>query len=175
MAQTMAEIIACPACQRKLQVPESHFGQTVQCPECRQMFTAEPPASQVQKEAPRAAPAVAEDRPRRRDLDDRAEDLGGHPPLRAPLLPHHGAVILTLGIMALVLLPFTAWNCGPMAWLMGNSDLAEIRAGRMDPDGEGIVQAGRVLGMIALGLFVLVLLFYCVIFGIVFGGMMNVG
>ena len=36
----MAEIIHCPKCHRPLQVPENYFGQTVQCPECRHMFTA---------------------------------------------------------------------------------------------------------------------------------------
>jgi hypothetical protein len=32
---------------------------------------------------------------------------------------------------------------------MGNNDLAEIRAGRMDPEGESSTNAGRICGMIA--------------------------
>ena len=35
-----------------------------------------------------------------------------------------------------------------MAWVMGSHDLAEMRAGRMDRSGEGLTQAGQVLGMI---------------------------
>ena len=38
---------------------------------------------------------------------------------------------------------------------MGNSDLVEMRAGRMDPEGEGVTQAGRICGMIGTGLNVL--------------------
>jgi hypothetical protein len=31
---------------------------------------------------------------------------------------------------------------------MGNNDLAEMRAGRMDPEGEGLTNAGRICGII---------------------------
>jgi hypothetical protein len=31
---------------------------------------------------------------------------------------------------------------------MGNTDLAEIRAGRMDPEGESTTNIGRILGII---------------------------
>jgi hypothetical protein len=31
---------------------------------------------------------------------------------------------------------------------MGNSDMKEIRAGRMDPEGESLTNIGRILGMI---------------------------
>ena len=36
----------------------------------------------------------------------------------------------------------------PVAWILGNADIQEIRAGRMDRDGEGLTQAGRICGMI---------------------------
>ena len=122
--------------------------------------------------APPALPT--EDRRRRRIVEESDDDLPKRRRVRASVYPHRGAVILTLGIMSLVLFPFTTLFCGPIAWSMGSSDLAEMRAGRMDPDGEGIVQAGRILGMIALGLLALVTLFYCGLFGIaVMGGVMQ--
>jgi hypothetical protein len=63
-----------------------------------------------------------------------------------------------------------------IAWIMGNGDLAEIRSGRMDPDGEGMTQAGRILGIIAvilwglaillgLGYFLCVFVFFVALFG----------
>ena len=37
---------------------------------------------------------------------------------------------------------------GLMAWTMGSRDLAEMRCGRMDRSGEGLTQAGQILGLI---------------------------
>jgi hypothetical protein len=170
----MAEIITCPACERQLQVPVSFYGQTVQCPECSHLFVAEPPAESVQP-APKAAAPVPEERPRRSkrayDRDDDYDDDFDHMrPLRTQGRPHRGGLILALGIMALVGgvaigFPFAL---GPVAWLMGNSDLAEIHAGRMDPSGEGMIQAGRVLGMISTFLLILGVVFVCGIVGLIF-------
>ena len=52
---------------------------------------------------------------------------------------------------------------GPMAMIMGGNDLKKIDAGRMDPEGRSMTQIGRILGMVATILFVLAILFYCVI------------
>src|SRR5437899_2587849 len=57
--------------------------------------------------------------------------------IRQSSIPHRGGIILAMGLLALILFPYTTIICGPMAWMMGNTDLAEIRAGRMDPSGEG--------------------------------------
>jgi len=67
------------------------------------------------------------------------------PPPRPSHQPHRGSLIIVLGIIALVV-------CAPVgiaAWIMGNNDLREIRAGRMDPEGEGLTNAGRILGIVA--------------------------
>lgn len=164
----MAEIITCPECQRKLQVPESFFGQQVQCPECAHQFVANPHSESVQATPPVAASRAparsdSEDSPRRRresyddDFDDEFDDRR---PLRRAGMPHRGGVILALGIIALVI-PAAGVICGPMAWIMGSADLAEIRAGRMDPSGEGMVQAGRVLGIVATIIFLGLMLLFC--------------
>jgi predicted Zn finger-like uncharacterized protein len=89
-----------------------------------------------------------DDRPRRRRRD---------------LVPHRGGTIQTLGILSLVLpfLPFgilASWILGIIAWVMGNSDLAEMRAGRMDREGESQTNNGRICGIISVILHGLVLL-----------------
>lgn len=67
------------------------------------------------------------------------------------LPPHRGAVILVLGIISLVLCSL----CGIFAWVMGNRDLSEMQSGQMDPSGQGLTQAGRVLGIIGACLLVI--------------------
>lgn len=59
--------------------------------------------------------------------------------------PHRGVLILVLGILSLV---FAGIILGPIAWILGNSDLKKIRAGIMDPEGEQMTNIGRILGMV---------------------------
>jgi hypothetical protein len=61
------------------------------------------------------------------------------------LRPHRGGLILALGILGLV----CCFICGIIAWVMGNSDLKEMAAGRMDPSGQGLTQAGKICGMVS--------------------------
>lgn len=65
--------------------------------------------------------------------------------------PHRGVLILVLGILGLV----CCFILGIIAWVMGNTDLQEMRAGRMDPSGEGLTQAGRICGIISVVLWLL--------------------
>jgi hypothetical protein len=160
----MQEIISCPACQRKLQVPESLLGQDVRCPTCGATFVArladEPqPAPHAAAPPPRWAPEPEpplRPRPRRRgpdDYDDGYDDYEDHRDDRYParrrrdryLAPHRGSAVLTLGILSLVV---CGPVLGPIAWVMGQGDLGEMRAGRMDREGEGLTSAGRICGMI---------------------------
>jgi hypothetical protein len=46
---------------------------------------------------------------------------------------------------------------------MGNNDLKEIRAGRMDPEGEQMTNIGRILGMIATILNIVCIGGYCIV------------
>ena len=61
------------------------------------------------------------------------------------LRPHRGGLILALGILGLV----CCFICGIIAWVMGSNDLKEMAAGRMDPAGQGLTQAGKICGMIS--------------------------
>jgi hypothetical protein len=58
--------------------------------------------------------------------------------------PHRGPVILVLGILGFLVCQIFA----PIAWIMGKTDLKEMDAGRMDPTGKGLTQAGMILGII---------------------------
>ena len=64
--------------------------------------------------------------------------------------PHRGPVILVYGILGLVVCQLF----GIAAWVMGNTDLDEMAAGRMDPIGRDMTKAGRICGMIAAGLLI---------------------
>lgn len=84
--------------------------------------------------------------------------------------PHRGVLILVLGILGLVACCF----CAPAAWYMGSQDLAEIDAGRMDPEGRQMTQIGMILGMVAVALWALGLIIQIVL--VVFmGGLAAVG
>ncbi len=71
--------------------------------------------------------------------------------------PHRGTAILVLGILGLVLCQV----CAVIAWVMANADLREMDAGRMDPSGRGLTNAGRILGMISIGLLALAVIIWC--------------
>lgn len=77
--------------------------------------------------------------------------IGPQPSMQQPLRPHRGGIILALGILGLV----CCFICGIIAWVMGNNDLKEMAAGRMDPSGQGMTQAGRICGMISVILLII--------------------
>lgn len=57
-------------------------------------------------------------------------------------------VALVLGIVSLLVGPL-----GIFAWMVGADCLRAIRDGKMDPSGESLARAGRLLGIIALCMF----------------------
>jgi hypothetical protein len=84
--------------------------------------------------------------------------------------PHRGVMILVFGILGLVLCPLFAIA----AWVMGNGDMAEIQAGRMDPEGQQLTNIGRILGMVGTCLLALWLVFAC-IWVLLLGGLAAAG
>jgi hypothetical protein len=62
---------------------------------------------------------------------------------RRYLRPHRSGQILTLGLLG-----FCCGFLGIFAWVMGHTDLREMREGRMDPSGSGTTRAGYILGII---------------------------
>ncbi len=81
---------------------------------------------------------------------------GGQPPVQPvqayptgqPVRPHRGVMILVFGILGFV----CCFIFGIVAWVMGSSDLREMAAGRMDPSGRGLTQAGKICGIISTAL-----------------------
>jgi predicted Zn finger-like uncharacterized protein len=182
----MANVISCPKCERQLRVPDELLGQSVKCPSCSETFTADlparqppPPSSSSRPSRPRDDDYDDDDRPSRRRPPSRRDDYDDDdyepPSRRRRLAPHRGDTIQLLGILAFFLVPYVL---GPMAWIMGNTDLAEMDAGRMDPAGRKATETGRLCGKIALfihaGLLGLVLLAWggccCLQFGLIGAG-----
>jgi hypothetical protein len=114
------------------------------------------------KTSKRCRAAASDDRfDRRRDDDDRDEPRLSRragvrgPGFRADALPHRGGLILTLGILSIALCIHCCWlaplwglGFGVPAWIMGQSDLNKIRAGIIDPEGEGNTRAGWICGIV---------------------------
>ena len=75
------------------------------------------------------------------------------------LQPHRGVLILVFGILGLLVCVIF----GIAAWVMGNTDLRAMQAGIMDPSGEGLTKAGKILGMIATILTIVVLVLWLVV------------
>lgn len=80
------------------------------------------------------------------------ETVQAQPVSGQPLNPHRGVLILILGILGIL----CCFICGIIAWVMGNNDLREMAAGRMDPSGRGLTQAGKICGMISVILVIVV-------------------
>jgi len=96
---------------------------------------------------------------------------GGQPPVQPvqaypvgqAMRPHRGTLILVLGILGLV----CCFILGIIAWVMGNGDLREMNMGRMDPSGRGLTQAGKICGMISVILWIVYILGWILIGGLV--------
>lgn len=70
------------------------------------------------------------------------------------LPPHRGGLVLTFGLLGILLFA----PLGIVAWILGSKDLNAMASGNMDPSGEGMTTAGKVLGIIATVLMVIGLL-----------------
>lgn len=105
-----------------------------------------------------------------RDADDDDDDRPSRRRRRRSgrnYVPHRGGLILAFGIIALV--SGMGIIFGPIAWIMGNGDLREMQNGTMDPEGEGMTQTGRILGMIATILSIVGIVTILAIVGFYFG------
>jgi hypothetical protein len=149
----MAMTVVCPSCSRNLNVPTDLIGELVKCPVCSQQFKvdheAEPvpvtPEVRAVQATPAAPPRVEPWLEEIPDEDPAAWQFA--PDRRRDLQPHRATVILVLGILSIVL-PIISLILGPLAWALGSSDLRSMKAGRMDPSGEGMTRAGYICGIV---------------------------
>jgi hypothetical protein len=181
----MAEIITCPKCEKKLQVPEAFFGQTVQCPECRHPFVAQQSAVSATPILAASPQPEAQRKSRRFDNDEDEEDFhldvrrrrrrreeadDDDFPMRrrypGDYAAHRGGLVMALGLVALVggfafCVPVLI---GPIAWILGTMDLRAMRDGHMDPTGESMTRSGQICGIIATVFLLLSGLFFGALF-----------
>lgn len=59
--------------------------------------------------------------------------------------PHRGVMILVFSILSW----FLCVIFGIVAWILANSDLRAMDEGRMDPEGEGLTKAGKIVSIIS--------------------------
>jgi DNA-directed RNA polymerase subunit RPC12/RpoP len=60
--------------------------------------------------------------------------------------PDRGTAILVIGVLSLFVMPLPL---GLVAWCWANEDLRKMAYGKMNPEGRGSTQAGKVCGMIS--------------------------
>ncbi|HJV39746.1 MAG TPA: DUF4190 domain-containing protein [Geothrix sp.] len=84
----------------------------------------------------------------------------------APVKAHRGTMLLVFGILGLLCCIIFAI----LAWVMGSNDLKAMAEGKMDPSGEGLTKAGKILGIIGCVLGILGL-----VWAVFFGGMAALG
>ncbi len=72
---------------------------------------------------------------------------------------------MVLGILSIVCCQIV----GPVAWIMGNKALKEIDAAPGYYSNRGSVQAGRIIGIVATVLLILVIAFYGLMFALAAG------
>ena len=183
----MPELTQCPKCQRKLNVQEAQFGETVQCPVCSEFFTAAPlntaraslrPPAIPEEPEPRRSddaplpPRGRNDDPPPRYLDEDDERGRGYPPRRGyrpprdpygDPIPHRGGVVLALGLTGMFLscIPLVGWIFGGIALSMANTDLPRMDRGVMDREGRGLTVGGQVCAIIAVVINSIVALVIC--------------
>ncbi|MCA9186584.1 MAG: DUF4190 domain-containing protein [Pirellulaceae bacterium] len=68
----------------------------------------------------------------------------GYQPRASNVEPHRGVLVLVLSILGWAVFPLFS----VAAWILGASDLKQMRRGRMDPSGEGLTRAGVIIAMI---------------------------
>lgn len=146
----------CSNCRATLSVSEEHLGKQARCPSCQTLNVVQPTVP------------ILEDNPVE-FVSSGNPYAAGAPPLKtAPrvsgfavprMSAHRGGLILTMGITAIVC--NLAMVPGILAWVLGRADLKQMKAGHMDRAGEGITQAGMIMGIImtVMGAISLLLLF----------------
>ncbi|MGH8926066.1 MAG: DUF4190 domain-containing protein [Acidimicrobiia bacterium] len=96
----------------------------------------------------------------------------GDPPV--PQESSQAVTVLVLGILSLVVCGIL----GPIAWKLGNDELAAVAAGRRPGENLGMAQAGRICGIVGtclLGLGLLFFLFWLLLFALGIAGAISEG
>jgi phage FluMu protein Com len=186
----------CPYCNRALRTADSSAGLRDACPDCAEMVTVpglSREAAAQGTDAPVAGPhggslfegdawncpMCGESIRRHHEVcpfcGERVSQLDGR---YAGLAPHRAGWVLGLGVAGLATCMLGV--CGilgvpvaAVAWVMANRDLAKMQQGLMDPRGEGMTKAGKIVAIVQICVAVVGILFYAALFG--FGFFIRVG
>jgi hypothetical protein len=85
-------------------------------------------------------------------------------PFRQYAKAHRGGMLLAFGICSFMVCVIF----GIIAFFMAKTDLAEMKAGVMDPSGEGLTKAGYYLSIASMCFTALIIVVYIFIFAFVF-------
>ena len=149
--------VSCFQCGALLRVGDEHAGKKARCPNCETVNSI-PEAGEAAADAPYAQVGYGASQP-------------GHPQQLQPpgfgaqgnyALPNRGGLIFALGLISLLICCIP----GFFAFFMGREDLKKMKDGIMDPTGQGMTQAGMILGAISVTINALTLIGYTIFFGV---------
>jgi phage FluMu protein Com len=121
-----------------LRVGDEHAGKKAKCPNCSAI-----------NEIPSDPPPTSENPFTSGMPQGHDQAIPTHGPEGYPHYAERGrgGIIFALGLISLL---FTCFIPGIFAFVMGRGDLARMREGTMDPNSEGLTQAGMILGLISM-------------------------
>jgi hypothetical protein len=160
----------CEGCGVQLRARRKDEGKQIRCPKCSVMSTV-PIDAEILPASETMQPLLPNQLPP--SFSNPTVPVAANPylppvptPASAPyvakqrtLRPHRGGTILTFGLLGL----FCCGIFAISAWVMANTDLQMMDRGVMDPAGRSSTQAGKVLGIVTVCI-------YVVYFGFVFIG-----
>jgi len=83
---------------------------------------------------------------------------GPPPQAGMPMKPHRGGMILAFSLIGF----FCCIIFTIIAWVMASADLKEMAAGTMDPSGEGLTRAGKIIAIVTVILAAVGLVIYLI-------------
>ena len=91
------------------------------------------------------------------------EDIGGAAmmPAGGYIKPHRATMLLVFSILSWVV----CFVFGIVAFVMANQDLKEMQAGLMDPSGEGVTKAAKIISLIQMCFVAVGIVIWCIVFG----------
>jgi len=142
----MAIQISCDNCQTVLRVEDQHAGKSARCPNCSELVAI--PFESHRDNAP-PNPYASEN-----PYEAANPYTSANSNLNRNYAAHRGPSILVLGIGSLLCCNFL----GIPAVIMANEDLKKMNYGEMDPEGRGMTQAGKIIGIVGLVMMVMSIL-----------------